>query len=222
MPCCRGGAIAAAFYNAYPSRVLGLVLEDGGSLSFQKVNDQKRDDQLSAWLPPDDSVRKPASFGSARDAFVAAIDGSPALERDDAVWALQTYATLSQGDDGRWMINRGLSEWLEQDSRPHLLNLFRRPSLTPLFQWSVAAVIPAVIFRNLDVLMLIIDPVRDGDEFPATDQNQQLQRAHPSLVTHRTYQNTSHAAKLERPEWFLRDVGEFIDRIKGGGHLRPK
>lgn len=210
----RGGAIAAAFYNSYPSRVLGLVLEDGGSLSFQKVNDRKRDEQLNAWLPPDDAVQPPATFGSAREAFLAAIEGGPELDRDDPVWALQPFSMLSRGDDGRWMINRGLTQWLEQDSRPRLLNLFRRPSLTPLFQWSVAAVIPAVIFRNLDVPMLIVDPVKDDDQFPASDQNGELQRAHPTLVTHKIYENTGHAAKLERPEWFLRDAGAFITRVK--------
>jgi pimeloyl-ACP methyl ester carboxylesterase len=217
----RGGAIAAAFYHAYPSRVLGLVVEDGGSFSFQKVNDRKSDDELAAWLPPGDSVQTPVVFPSAREAFIDAIQWSPALDRDDPLWALQTFALLSQGGDGQWMVNRGLSAWLEQDSRPRMLNLLRRPSLTPLFQWSVSAVIPAVIFRNLDVPMLIIDPVQDDDPFPASDQNQQLQHAHPSLVTHRIYQNTSHAAKMEHPDWFLRDVGAFMDRIKGRVSSRP-
>ena len=94
------------------------MLEDGGSFSFQKVNDRKRDDELSGWLPPGDSVQKAVEFPSAREAFIDAIQGDRALDRHDPLWALPTFALLSQGDDGKWMVNRGLSAWLAQDSRP--------------------------------------------------------------------------------------------------------
>lgn len=62
--------------------------------------------------------------------------------------------------------------------------------------------------------MLILDAVNANDSFLATDQDQELQRAFPQLVTHRIYEDTGHEAHLERPAWFVRDATAFLERVR--------
>ena len=96
----------------------------------------------------------------------------------------------------------------------NLINLVRRPSATSFFQWSTSTLVPKVVFRNLDVPMLILDPVSANDQFLATDQNRELQQMFPGLVTHQIYEDTGHAAHLQRPAWFVRDATAFLEKVR--------
>jgi len=89
-----------------------------------------------------------------------------------------------------------------------------RPSTMPLLQWSQHAMIPTVVFRHLRVPMMILDPQEDNDELPVTDQNQRLVEQHPNYVTHKTYPSTGHAVVRLRPDWFVRDAAELLDRVR--------
>ncbi len=209
----RGGAVAASFYHSYPRRTRGLMLVDGGSFSFGKINDTT--------AAPEEKTKAEAgtaiftrSWPTEFDAFYELMSGDPALDATNPTYGFDTLGNLSQGDDKRWMICRGLFPWLIGDMPTFLTNNIHRPSLTPFFHWSMVAMIPKVIFRNLDVPMLIVDPVSPHDEYPATDQNRELLRMFPKLVTHQIYEDTSHAAPWERPTWFVRDATAFLEKIK--------
>ena len=204
----RGGAITAAFYDEYPERVLGLAMVDGGSFSFIESYDSKTDEEIRVLFATFD-LNSP-TYASEFDLFYEV--ASRRQERTpDSFYAL--LAQMSQSDDGRWGRNRGLATWFNDDS-PEGLLYARRPSLRAPFDHSAWVLMPTVIFRNLDLPVLVIDPVQENDQFPVTNQNKALQRLHPDLVDHQVWPNTSHLAIVERPEWFLRDLSRLVERVK--------
>lgn len=212
----RGGAIAASFYQSYPKRTRGLILADGGSFSFGKILESQTDQALEAGIAAAASGAETLarSWPTEREAFVEAIRAEPPPTADDPFFGFDALAQLSPGDDKRWVLSRGLYAWMIGDFPTFLTNNARRPSAHPLFQWSLVSLIPKVVFRNLDVPMLILDPVGPNDEFPATAQNRELQQMFPRLVTHRIYENTSHAVLWDRPDWFVRDATAFLKTVK--------
>jgi pimeloyl-ACP methyl ester carboxylesterase len=212
----RGGAVAASFYHSYAARTLGLILEDGGSFSFGKNVDRMTDQELqakSAWADDESGIFK-RSWPTEFEAFYDLIKDDPAPGPTDARYGFGLLARLSQEGDQKWMLCRGLNRWLKEDSSANLINVSRRPSSSPLFQWSTVVLVPKVIFRKLDVPMLILDPASDNDEFLATEETRELQQTFPGLVAHQMCENTHHAAHLERPAWFVRDATAFLENVK--------
>jgi len=74
--------------------------------------------------------------------------------------------------------------------------------------------IPTVVFRNLSVPMMILDPQEPNDELPVTDQNETLVKQHPTLIVHRIYDQTGHAVVRLRPDWFVRDATELLRLVE--------
>ena len=74
--------------------------------------------------------------------------------------------------------------------------------------------IPAAVFRHLDVPMMILDPQEPNDELPVTDQNEALARQHPHLVVHRVYAASRHAVVRDKPDWFVRDAVELLAEVR--------
>ena len=217
----RGGTIAASFYDSHPSRTLGLILVDGGSFSFLKTFDRLTDEELHsrfASIKTGDTIFD-RSYSTEFDAFYDLIKEDPAPEGSDLTYGFAELARLSQGEDKRWAFCRGLNKWLMEDSYANLISVARRPSTTTLFQWSTATLNPKIVFRSLQVPMLILEPVRANPQFTTTDDNRELQQMFPKLVTLQIYENTSHAAVLERPAWFVRDATSFLQHVKQ--HMGP-
>jgi len=211
----RGGAIAASFYDSHPTRTLGLILVDGGSFSFLRLSDRLTDEQLQARIG---SVKAgptifERSYPTEFDIFYDLIKEDSASETTETTYGLGVLSRISQGEDKQWMYCRGLNKWLMEDNSVNRFKIVRRPSTTTLFQWSTAALNPKIVFRNLDVPMLIIDPVSAHDQFLATDDNRELQQMFPNLVTHRIYEDTGHAAHLEHPDWFVRDATSLLQQV---------
>ena len=210
----RGGAIAS-FYDSHPSRTRGLILEDGGSFSFLKLFDRLTDEQLQARFvsaQTDTAIFK-RSYPTEFDVFYDLIKEDAAPDTTDTTYGFGVLARLSQGEDKQWMFCRGLNKWLMEDSFVNLVKVARRPSTTTLFQWSSATLDPKIVFRHLEEPMLILDPVSANNQFLATDDNRELQQMFPKLVTHQIYENTGHAAHLERPTWFVRDATSFLKQV---------
>jgi hypothetical protein len=62
--------------------------------------------------------------------------------------------------------------------------------------------------------MMILDPQDERDVFPATEQNERLAKDHPDSVIHRVYANSSHNILQSRPDWFVRDAIELLERVR--------
>jgi hypothetical protein len=95
------------------------------------------------------------------------------------------------------------------------LTVFYRPfASNKLFASSYITLSPQIIYRNLNVPMLILDPISENDEYKVEAENAKLQKLHPDFVIHRIYKNTSHSLKSERPDEFLKDVNSFLSKAK--------
>jgi len=70
--------------------------------------------------------------------------------------------------------------------------------------------IPRMMFRNLRVPMMILDPQSEHDARPVTDQNLWLVKDHPEFVIHTVYPQTGHNILNDRPDWLVRDAIELL------------
>ena len=206
-----GGGLATAFYDEYPKRTLGLLLEDGGSSSHQQRWDEKPGKkEFIKMAKKSIEMGKSKNYRSRYEAFQAAVGSDPSkVSIEMAVNLLSQYKI---SPDGKWRyhvsseLTSGQLEGFELDA----------PSRNTFYLWTKVSMIPEVIFRNLDIPLHIIDPVSDNDYYPITHQNTKLQAQHPEQVTHEIYENTSHSAHLERPERFIKSAAALLTRVKSG------
>ena len=68
---------------------------------------------------------------------------------------------------------------------------------------------PKIIYRNLDVPMLILDPVSEMDLFPYEKENEALYEQHKELITYKKFANTGHNIHYERPKEFAQQLVDF-------------
>ncbi len=212
----KGGFVAAAVYDQYPSRVLGLLLNDGGSWSNQVIFDHHGTGAFRKMMAQGDPT-PPTMEGASQFEVFRALAGSgitrsqpPPAER-----VLDFLANINRRADGRWAFMPGFAQMM--GTAQQYLASATAPSTLPLLQWSQHALIPMAVFRNLKVPMMIIDPQSadsTDDETPVTDQNRRLAALHPDLIVHQIYPETIHEAYRQRPDWFIRDAVELLRRVK--------
>jgi pimeloyl-ACP methyl ester carboxylesterase len=201
--------ISSAFYDTYPERVLGLILEDGGSVSTNTHYHQmdsttlgKRIDEIFKDRFPD------LSYGSEYEAYCAYYDTT---QRGNQ---FELLAWIRPTKEGRWAISPGVLELFNMKTPEQFLENILYPTRAPLFAESMSVLEPKIIFRNLSVPLLIIDPTSGEDLFPYEKENAALQKQHPALIEYKVYPSTGHNVHYERPEQFLKDVATFLKRIK--------
>lgn len=211
----RGGYIASAFYDAYPANVLGLVLEDGGSVAtntyYHKLSPQELESRIKIL---DENKPTETAYESESEAYAAIYDTS---------WKGTQFELLSwtkKDTNGKWAISPGLFSLFNISNSSQFLNNILRPTRVPLFAASMAMLEPKVIFRNLTVPMLILDPVSDDDLFPFEEANQALRNQHPDLIDHKIYENTGHNIHYEHPKQFTQDIITFLQKVKTYHHLK--
>ena len=211
----RGGYVATAFYDAYPDRVLGLVLEDGGSVATNTGYHRMTQAALEARIAEFEKERpaEPA-YATEREAYEAIYDpGSPGNQFELLAW-------IRQDSSGRWAVTPGLFKLFNLETPGQFLDNILRPTKAPLFAASMSLIEPRIIYRNLGVPLLILDAAGPGDPFPFTEANQALQRQHPRLITHRVYPEAAHNIHYQNPREFTRDVISFIGQVKKHHRLR--
>lgn len=84
--------------------------------------------------------------------------------------------------------------------------------MIPPLQWSENAMIPRMMFRDLHVPMMILDPQSDLDPRPVADQHAWLVKDHPTLVIHKIY--PGHNVLHDKPDWLVRDAVELLDVVR--------
>ncbi|GMQ28023.1 alpha/beta hydrolase [Algoriphagus confluentis] len=205
----RGGYIASAVYDAYPERVHGLILEDGGSVGTNTFYHALEDEELFDFAGKlfEDRVEY-GRFNSEFECFKEYVDVT------DAGTQFELLAWITQDKDGFWTIGAGLEELFHISTIDQFVENIKNSSQVPLFARSMAQMEPLVIFRNLDVPILILDPVHDVDIFPFESENEKLKIQHSKLVTHRIFENTGHNVHFENPDGFLMEVLGFLKTIE--------
>ena len=226
----KGGWVAAAFYDAYPEKVVGLLLEDGGSFSNLRLTE---DALLNVVQPgpkpcPADVAAKffnPATqFQSRLEGFKAAwvVCTSPiSLPRRQQLgveYAVTILSLLHPTADKQWVYHCDVQRLMSNpDARPagSSTGTATRYSRLPIMQQSQELMNPFVVFRNLHVPMHIIDPDSPTDWMPVRHQNEELQKLHPDLIVHEVYdyEHSPHEAHIERPERFIESANALLARV---------
>jgi pimeloyl-ACP methyl ester carboxylesterase len=205
-----GGFHSAAVYDQYPARVLGLLMADGGTFSPQWIYDRQTTEQIRRGLP---DPLPPITGATELDVFLKMVGHIPPDSLSGRTeWMFEMLARIWPADSGGYAFLAGvdrMTTWGEA-----LLPGITHPSTLPLPLWSVHAIIPRMVFRNLHVPMMILDPQGERDIFPVTDQNERLATDHPGLVIHRIYNPGNHNILQATPDWFVRDAVELLERVK--------
>ena len=211
----KGGFIAAAFYDEYPERVLGLLLEDGGSWSHLKRNDELylADGATKYELIRDWVSVVSAEYNSKFDAFkaVASAYGFPFEATPTPESTVMILAMVTDKQNEKWMHNVDVNKLMVGDGSAYRDRVY---SKVPMMERSQLMMMPTVVFRNLHVPMHIIDPVSANDSFNVSEQNKALQAQHPALIVHQIYEDTPHVAHIKRPEWFVESAKDFLKKVK--------
>jgi pimeloyl-ACP methyl ester carboxylesterase len=202
----KGGSVAAAVYDEYPTRVLGLLMADGGTWSLQWMWDRMDPDQIRRSLTdPLPVIRGASEF----EVFQRVVGNIPPgdLRMD---WLFDMLFRIGPVDNGEWAFLPNFERMIFSDEAAGIT----RPSTFPSLQWSENAMIPRMMFRRLHVPMMILDPQAQRDARAVTDQNERLAKDHPDLVTHRIYPESGHNILQSKPDWLVRDAIELLDQVR--------
>ncbi|WP_316742210.1 alpha/beta hydrolase [Pedobacter antarcticus] len=206
----RGGYVATAFYDTYPEKVEGLILEDGGSVPFSNYYHKLGTEALKQKAAEFDSTEKmpwDTAYSSEFDAYKAL------YEPDEKGDQFTILALLRLDSAKKWsVIYDKMMALFNMASSKQFLDLILRPSSVPLFARSIVTMDPETIFRNLNVPLLLLDPVSENDPMPFEKENQALQQKHPRWISYIVYQNTEHNIHYQHPERFTKDLIRFMKR----------
>ena len=223
----KGGWVTAAFYDTYPDRVLGLLLEDGGSFSGIRLADDTKLNVVQPGPMPYpveacNRLHKATGFESRLEGvqamlavFLPAISVGISTE-----YIAGILASLRQKANGRWVYHcDSLRLMTSHEAGRNLGSEISGTTLysrLPLMQQSQELMNPFVVFRNLHVPMHIIDPDSPTDWMPVRHQNEELQKLHPDLIVHEVYdyEHSPHEAHIERPERFIESAKMLLAQVK--------
>lgn len=205
----RGAYACTAFYDAYPERVHGLVLEDGGTVAsntyYHKLSEEELKTRARAF---DKKTQNPwdTTYTSELAAFHSIYDPNEKGSQ------FNLLSLIRENDRGLFEIYSGTLGQFHMGSSREFLDLVLRPTKVGLFAQSMAVMEPKIIFRNLNCPVLILDPVAAKDPMPFRAENAELQKQHPDLIKHNIYLDTEHNIHYEHPQRFIRDVIGFLKR----------
>jgi pimeloyl-ACP methyl ester carboxylesterase len=215
----RGGSISTAFYDAYPNMVLGLILEDGGSVAWDVNNHKETIDSLTKETVENYKYRgKQPAYKSDFDAYWSmynywGIKGKTGLKLKKEIFTC--IARIKKDGDDKFNINPGVNDFTCENSAEQELTVINRVfAANSLFGASTHLLYPKIIYRNLNVPMLIFDPTSKDDWFDFVEENKKFQQSHPTLITHKIYEKTWHGVKDERPSEVLKDIQVFLNQVK--------
>lgn len=205
-----GGGVTTTFYENYPERALGLILEDGGADAVQ-IRTELMYEQFKAMAGENSPPQTPVftdRFAGVRfmaNVFVPGWGGEfPKLSM------VALHAFIVEKEDGSFGMHHDDAKLFASFTEAAI-----NPSLNhklPLLHQSWRRVHPQITYRNLAVPMAIIDPT--GDVFDATASFEQLRDLAPDLIALIEYPDTPHAAHPMRPEWFVRDLETLLRKVQ--------
>ncbi|HJU76141.1 MAG TPA: alpha/beta hydrolase [Gemmatimonadaceae bacterium] len=208
----KGGFVAAAVYDHYPNRVLGLLMSDGGTWSNQWVFDRQTPDEIRRFITdPVPQITGASEF----DVFLRVVGALDPTWESRMDWLFEMLMRIGRDDKGEWAFLPGFDRLM--GSGQIILSGVTRPTTLPPLQWSQHAMMPRAVFRRLHVPMMILDPQEARDHLPVTDQNERLAKDHPDLIVHRIYPESGHNIFMSRPDWFVRDAVELLGRVRSRG-----
>lgn len=206
----RGGSIATAFYDAYPNKVLGIINSDGGSVNWLRPRQKMTDAELRSAYEKLYRKTETRLFDSKFEIF------KYYYNPEDSTSQYWWFALIEENESNKWGLNLALKALVTETTIESGVNKILRPTTCSLLDASTSMMLPEVVYRNLSVPVLILDPQKDDKDglFAFTEYNKKLAAQHPELITHILYKNSGHGVIFEQPERFTYDVLGFLDQIK--------
>ncbi|WP_165456516.1 alpha/beta fold hydrolase [Pedobacter kyonggii] len=145
----RGGYVATAFYNSYPENVLGLILEDGGSVAantyYHKLDTNKLE-QISKKFDLKQATPWDKTYPTQLEAFNSLYDSTEVSNQ------FPIFALLKENKTGDWGINYSdMMKLFNLENSGQFTDLVLRTSKVPLFARSMVTMELEIIFRNLHI-----------------------------------------------------------------------
>ena len=207
----KGGSVAAAVYDQHPTRVLGLLMADGGTWSLQWIYDRMTPEQLRKTVSDPLPVITGASEFEVFQKIVGDMSAADLQKREQSGWTFDMLRRIGRNMSGEWAF---LPDFEALMGKLGMDAVTTKPTMIPPLQWSENAMIPRMMFRDLHVPMMILDPQSDPDPRPVADQHAWLVKDHPTLVIHRIYPQTGHNVLNDRPDWFVRDAAALLAEVR--------
>ena len=207
----KGGSVAAAVYDQHPTRVLGLLMADGGTWSLQWIYDRMSPEQLRKTVSDPLPIITGASEFEVFQKIVGDMSAEDLQKREQSGWTFDMLRRIGRDMSGQWAF---LPDFEALMGKLGMESVTTKPTMIPPLQWSENAMIPRMMFRDLHVPMMILDPQSEPDPRPVADQHERLVKDHPTLVIHRIYPQTGHNVLNDRPDWFVRDAIELLDVVR--------
>lgn len=207
----KGGSVAAAVYDQHPTRVLGLLMADGGTWSLQWIYDRQTPEQLRRTVSDPLPIITGASEFEVFQKVVGDMSAAELQKRERSGWTFDMLRRIGRNMSGEWAF---LPDFEALMGKLGMEAVTTKPTMIPPLQWSENAMIPRMMFRDLHVPMMILDPQSEPDPRPVADQHEWLVKDHPKLVIHRIYPQTGHNVLNDRPDWLVRDAIALLDVVR--------
>jgi len=154
----RGGYRATSFYNWYPNRVKGLVLEDGGSAKFYghfyKQHRQEQEKILSAFNVPEDT--RELYFGERNTEFE---QYEQLYDSSGSVSQFQLLA-LIKNKGTQYVTYQGLDSYYQLKDSLQAANALQFPESISKYGRSIVLQEPLEIYQHLAVPLLILEATK--------------------------------------------------------------
>ncbi len=208
----RGGYLATAFYERYPDKVDGLILEEGGSVAFKSLFEEMDREYLDEFLQnvePPHEIKEYLfeQYASEFEAYknIYEINGGGGNS--------QSFGFFKKAGD-RWVIYYGLNEYMNMQDSVHYAQVLNYPETVSRYASSMMRIEPLKAYKNLKVPMLIIDATKEADAFDSKWGNEKLKQMHPNLIDHQEFDCDNHNIHYGCPERFLESVKEFLGKLE--------
>jgi len=208
----RGGYLATSFYNRYPNRVKGLVLEDGGTAKFYghfyQQNKQEQEQILSVFDTPEE-LR--SLYFSETDTEFAQYKN---LYEEGSKQSQFKILGLIKNKGSKYITYLGLDSYYQLENSLQAGKTLRVPESVSRYGRSIVQQEPMEIYQKLQIPLLLLEATKQPDPFPQDKENEMLKIRHPEWVTHVKFPNASHNIHYECSEEFLAVLLSFLSKFQ--------
>ena len=210
----RGAYLATNFYGLYPDRVRGIVLEDGGSVAFDrpylKLDKQALAAKLQRINMPQEVYERYHGFKATKfDAYQSLYDVNNASNQFEILSFIRPIGE-------KWVTYRGQPEYYHMQDSLHMAEILFEPTKASNYARSIVKLDPEAIFKDLHIPLLILDAKSDNDPTPVEEENKALAEQHPDFIRHLVFDGVDHNIHFARPTAFLMTVLDFLENLETG------
>ncbi len=204
----RGGYIASSFYDKYPDKVKGLLLEDGGVSPFLSFLQTKNEEELKSFATEDLSLRPKALF----EMYDTEIDAYYAIREFSDTSRSQLFKNLFfiRQHQNKYKIYSGQDTIYGMESYQSLKKLMQAELYANPFANDLMLKDYYSIINNSKIPVLLMEACSQDDQFDDVLYYQNLDN---KKLIHKRFYKSSHHIKYEEPIAFTEAIQSFLKTI---------